>query len=100
MAHWAALRDPRAKDGRTTWRSALVDGHIAQVRGYAQRNFAAQTWLAANAHTDQCWIRLMWQFLVVLDALGMHDMPAQEQESEAVESLPYWLVANWAWGFR
>ena len=42
----------------------------------------------------------MWQLLVVLDALGVHDMSAQEQESEVVESLPYWLVADWAWGLR
>ena len=77
-----------------------MDKHVAQVRRYAQCNFAAQTWLAANAHTDQRWIRLMWQLLVVLDALGMHNMSAQEQESETVESLPYWLVADWARGLR
>ena len=72
----------------------------AQAKGYAQRNFATQAWLAADAHTDQRGIRLMRQLLVVLDTLGVHDMSAQEQESEAVESLPYWLVADWAWGLR
>ena len=100
MAHRAALRDSRAKDGRTTWKSASVDRHTAQAKGYAQRNFATQAWLAADAHTDQRGIRLMRQLLVVLDTLGVHDMSAQEQESEAVESLPYWLVADWAWGLR
>ena len=49
-----------------------------------QRALSTQTRLTADAHADKRGIWLLGQLSVVLDAVGVDDMSAQEEQGQAL----------------